>query len=79
MAKETNCLILDEPSNHLDPEALDRLEGALKNFKGTIIIVSHDRYLIDQIDITKTYLMENGKLVLLKDYHDYEKIVLSEK
>jgi len=79
MAKETNCLILDEPSNHLDPEALDRLETALKDFPGTIIMVSHDRHLIDQIGITKTYLMENGKLVPLKDYHDYENMVLSEK
>ncbi|MFH1956405.1 MAG: ribosomal protection-like ABC-F family protein [Patescibacteria group bacterium] len=79
MAKETNCLILDEPSNHLDPEALDRLETVLKDFPGTIIMVSHDRYLIDQTGITKTYLMENGKLIPLKDYHDYENLVLPEK
>lgn len=79
MAREVNCLILDEPTNHLDPEALDRLEEALKNFTGTIVMVSHDRYLIDQISITKTYLMENGKLFPLRDYHDYENLVLSEK
>ncbi len=73
MAQEINCLLLDEPTNHLDPEALDRLEQALKEFSGTIIMVSHDRYLIDQIDITKTYLMENGKLSDLRDYHEYER------
>jgi len=76
MTKEVNCLILDEPTNHLDPEALDRLETALKIFQGTIIIVSHDRYFIDQIRITKTCLMENGKLLFLKDYREYEKTVL---
>jgi len=73
MAQEINCLLLDEPTNHLDPEALDRLEQALKEFSGTIIMVSHDRYLIDQIDVTKTYLMENGKLSDLRDYHEYER------
>lgn len=77
MAKETNCIILDEPSNHLDPEAFDHLEYALKNFKGTIIIVSHDRYLIDQIGITATYLMEHGKLSLIQDYYEYEAKILA--
>lgn len=76
MANEVNCLILDEPTNHLDPEALDRLEEALKNFEGTIIIVSHDRYFIDKIKINKTYLMENGNLTSIKDYHEYEKTIL---
>ena len=72
MAQEINCLLLDEPTNHLDPEALDRLEQALKGFAGTIILVSHDRYLIEQINMTKTYLMEKGKLSVLHDYHQYE-------
>lgn len=72
MAQEVNCLLLDEPTNHLDPEALDRLEEALKEFSGTIVMVSHDRYLIDQIGITKTYLMENGRLNSLHNYHEYE-------
>lgn len=77
MAQDVNCLIFDEPTNHLDPEAIDCLERALKEFSGTIILVSHDRYLIDQVGITKTYLMENGKLSSLRDYHEYEqKIIL---
>jgi len=78
MAQEVNCLILDEPTNHLDPEALDRLEQALKSFSGTIVIVSHDRYMIDQINITKTFLMENGRLISLHDYHEYEQKIISE-
>lgn len=79
MAQEINCLILDEPTNHLDPEALDRLEYALQNFSGTILIVSHDRYLLDKIKINKTYLMESGKISLLQDYHEYEKRIILEK
>lgn len=78
MAQEVNCLVLDEPTNHLDPEALDRLEQALKKFSGTILLVSHDRYLIDQIGITKTFLMKNGKLNSLVDYHQYEQKIISE-
>ncbi len=77
MANEVNCLVLDEPSNHLDPEALDRLETALKNFGGTIVLVSHDRYLIDQIGVTKTYLMKDGRLMPLQNYHEYEKMIIT--
>jgi len=78
MARKINCLILDEPSNHLDLEVLDRLEGALKMFPGTIVMVSHDRYLIDQIGITKTYLIEKGKINPLLDYHEYQRRILGD-
>ncbi|TSA55740.1 ABC transporter ATP-binding protein [bacterium] len=78
MARKINCLILDEPSNHLDIEVLDRLEGALKIFSGTIVMVSHDRYLIDQIDITKTYLIEEGRINPLLDYHEYQRRILGD-
>lgn len=72
MAQEKNCLLFDEPTNHLDNEALIRLESALNDFPGTVIIVSHDRYLIDQVNIKKTYLMKGGKLNLIGGYHEYE-------
>lgn len=75
MAKPINCLILDEPSNHLDSEAINRLEGAIKDFKGTIIMVSHDRYLIDQINANRTVLLEKGKIKELKSYQEYEKSI----
>jgi len=77
MARKANCLILDEPTNHLDFEALDRLESALQNFSGTLIVISHDRYFLDRIGVTRTYLMDNGQLKLIKDYHEYEDSVLS--
>ena len=78
MTNKVNCLILDEPSNHLDLEALEQLEEAIKNFNGTLMLVSHDRYFIDKIGIEKTYLLEKGAdLKNLIDYHEYEKAILS--
>ena len=45
----TNLLIFDEPTNHLDIEAIQWLEGYLKNYAGAVLLVSHDRYFIDQV------------------------------
>jgi ATP-binding cassette subfamily F protein 3 len=44
-----NFLILDEPTNHLDIQTCEAVEEALENFKGTILVVSHDRYFLDKI------------------------------
>ena len=44
-----DLLILDEPTNHLDPQAIEWLENYLRNFKGTFILVTHDRYFLDQV------------------------------
>lgn len=62
MARKVNCLVLDEPSNHLDLEVLESLEGALARFKGTLILVSHDRYFIDHVGVGTIYQLENGEL-----------------
>ena len=44
-----NCLLLDEPTNHLDAESVNWLEGHLRNYPGAILIVTHDRYFLDNV------------------------------
>lgn len=58
LLKELNFLILDEPTNHLDPEAKDELEKALGEFKGTILLVSHEPYFYDSF-ISDVWNIEN--------------------
>ncbi len=54
MAGGVNCLILDEPTNHLDLEAIEQLELALDAYAGTLLLVSHDRRLLETVRITRT-------------------------
>ncbi len=49
-----NFLILDEPSNHLDLPAIEELEAALARYPGTLLLVTHDRALLDQVHVTRT-------------------------
>ena len=49
MLEHGNILILDEPTNHLDISMKEVIEDAMKTFTGTILFVSHDRYLLDQV------------------------------
>jgi len=56
-----NFLLLDEPTNHLDLPAQEVLQGLLQNFPGTILLVSHDRYLVDRL-ATQIWELRNGRL-----------------
>jgi ATPase subunit of ABC transporter with duplicated ATPase domains len=49
-----NCLVLDEPTNHLDLPAIQQLELALDTYEGTLLLVTHDRRLLDAVRITRT-------------------------
>jgi len=49
-----NCLVLDEPTNHLDLPAIEQLEAALDTYEGTIVLVTHDRRLLETVAITRT-------------------------
>lgn len=59
LLKNPSILLLDEPTNHLDIETLEWLESFLIEYKGTILLISHDRYFLDKV-VTKTILLENG-------------------
>ncbi len=54
MAVGANCLVLDEPTNHLDLPAIEQLEAALEDYDGTLLLVTHDRRLLDALRITRT-------------------------
>ncbi|MFT6605314.1 MAG: ATP-binding cassette subfamily F protein uup [Halocynthiibacter sp.] len=74
MARESNLLVLDEPTNDLDVETLDLLQELLTDFAGTVLLVSHDRDFIDRV-ATMTVAMEgDGKATLYpggwSDYRD---------
>ena len=60
MARGTNFLVLDEPTNHLDLEAIEALERALDDFDGTLLVVSHDRRLLESLDLTRRFDVAAG-------------------
>ncbi|GMQ61554.1 ribosomal protection-like ABC-F family protein [Vallitalea maricola] len=63
---ENNVLILDEPTNHLDLNSREMLEKTLGDYQGTIIIVSHDRYLLEKL-CDKVLIFEDGKIYRKED------------
>ncbi|ALC85653.1 ABC transporter ATP-binding protein [Bacillus sp. FJAT-22090] len=65
LLSQPDLLLLDEPTNHLDLFAVEWLEQYLVNYTGTVVIISHDRYFLDQV-ITKVADLEDGELTL---YH----------
>ena len=56
-----NLLVLDEPTNHLDIDTRERLEDAISAYTGTLLVVSHDRYLLDRLT-RRTWSLEDGRL-----------------
>ena len=75
LANPKSCLILDEPTNDLDMDTLDLLEEILINYKGTLIIVSHDRDFLDQTVTRILAFQGNGKVIdCIGGYSDYLKL-----
>ena len=74
-----NLLILDEPTNHLDIPAKEMLEDALKNYDGTALVVSHDRYFISQVANKIVEIRDGEFRVYLGDYHYYLEKIAEEK
>jgi ATPase subunit of ABC transporter with duplicated ATPase domains len=63
MANGANLLVLDEPTNHLDLPAIEQLEQALDTFGGTVLLVTHDRELLDRVRLTRTIELSHGLVV----------------
>jgi ATPase subunit of ABC transporter with duplicated ATPase domains len=54
MARGTNLLVLDEPTNHLDLEAIEQLEQAVERYPGALVLVTHDRRMLERVSLTRT-------------------------
>ncbi|WP_433713568.1 ABC-F family ATP-binding cassette domain-containing protein [Nocardia sp. CA-084685] len=61
-ARGVNLLVLDEPTNHLDLPAIEQLEQAIESFEGTMLLITHDRRMLDSITATRRWHMNNGRL-----------------
>lgn len=72
LLKKPTLLLLDEPTNHLDSEAIEWLEFFLKQYKGTVMLISHDRYFLDQV-VDRVFEIHNKRL---KTYNgNYSKFI----
>ena len=63
MAVGCNCLVLDEPTNHLDLPAIEQIEQAVETFPGTVLLVTHDRVLLQHVRRTRTIELRDGEIV----------------
>ncbi|MET9548779.1 ABC-F family ATP-binding cassette domain-containing protein [Streptomyces sp. NPDC006627] len=60
-----NLLVLDEPTNHLDLPAIEQLESALEAYEGTLLLVTHDRRMLDAVSVTRRLEVTEGKVTEL--------------
>ncbi len=63
-ARGVNLLVLDEPTNHLDLPAIEQLEQALESYDGTLLLVSHDRRLLENVRLDQRWRVEDGQLTV---------------
>lgn len=79
LLRKPTLLLLDEPTNHLDAEAIEWLEVFLKQYKGTVILISHDRYFLDQV-VNRVFEIHNKRLKPYNgNYSDFVKAYIVEK
>lgn len=71
MLSGANLLLLDEPTNHLDIASREALENALEDYSGTLIVVTHDRYLVNRLADRVLYMTENGLCEYMGGYDEY--------
>jgi ATPase subunit of ABC transporter with duplicated ATPase domains len=61
-ARGVNLLVLDEPTNHLDLPAIEQLESALATYNGTLLLVTHDRRMLDAVETTRRLVVDGGRV-----------------
>ena len=77
-ATSANLLIMDEPTNHLDIWSCDSLERSIVEFEGTILVVSHDRYFLNQVADRIIEVKDGRARAIDGDYEDYQRVILRE-
>ena len=77
-ATSANLLVMDEPTNHLDIWACDALERSIQEFEGTVLVVSHDRYFLNQV-ADRIIVVADGKARVIEgDYETYQHLAAQE-
>jgi len=77
-ATSANLLVMDEPTNHLDIWSCDSLEESIKNFEGTVLVVTHDRYFLNQV-ADRIIVVSGGKARVIEgDYETYQRLAAIE-
>jgi ATPase subunit of ABC transporter with duplicated ATPase domains len=61
-ARGVNLLVLDEPTNHLDLPAIEQLESALAGYEGTLLLVTHDRRMLEAVSVDRRLLVDDGQV-----------------
>ena len=64
-ARGTNVLVLDEPTNHLDLPAIEQLEQALESYDGALLLVTHDRRMLQNVRVDRSWIVDNGRVAEL--------------
>ncbi|KHO25657.1 ABC-F family ATP-binding cassette domain-containing protein [Mycolicibacterium setense] len=64
-ARGTNVLVLDEPTNHLDLPAIEQLEQALESYDGALLLVTHDRRMLQNVRLDRSWSVDNGRVAAL--------------
>ena len=77
-ATGANLLVMDEPTNHLDIWSCEALERSIKEFEGTVLVVSHDRYFLNQVADRLVVLGEGKARVIEGDYETYQRLTQQE-